>query len=72
MKRDSDEPDPVVDRALETSKLKLERRVFDEVSVSGFSHIDQEVAFFSQVAALVRPNHVLLDFGAGRGEFYFD
>ena len=72
MKRDSDEPDPVVDRALETSKLKLERRVFDEVSVSGFSHIDQEVAFFSQVAALVRPNQVLLDFGAGRGEFYFD
>ena len=70
----SNEPDndPMVDRSRETSKLRIERRVFEEVSVSGFSHIDQEVAFFSQVAALIRPDHVLLDFGAGRGEFYYD
>jgi SAM-dependent methyltransferase len=61
-----------IDPVRETSKLRLERRVFEEANVSGFSHVDQEVAFFSQVAALVRPEHVLLDFGAGRGEFHFD
>lgn len=31
--------------------------------------MDPEIAFFTQVAALVRPNDVVLDFGAGRGEF---
>ena len=66
------EAEPTVDLARETSKLRVERRVFPEVNVSGFSNIDQEVAFFSQVAALIRPNHVLLDFGAGRGEYYTD
>lgn len=63
---------PRVDAERETSKIQVERRVFEEVNVSGFSHIDQEVAFFTQVAALIRPSDVLLDFGAGRGEFYSD
>ena len=75
MKKDlttEDQDDAVVDWDRATSKLHLERRVFEEVSVGGFSHIDQEVAFFSQVAALIRPDDTLLDFGAGRGEFYFD
>jgi SAM-dependent methyltransferase len=61
-----------IDLTRDNSKLRLERRILPEANVSGFSHIDQEVAFFSQVAALVRPDHVLLDFGAGRGEFYYD
>ena len=61
-----------VDLARDTSKLRVERRIFPEVNVSGFSNIDQEVAFFSQVAALVRPHHVVLDFGAGRGGYYSD
>src|SRR5688572_1016169 len=65
-------PVVTVDVAKETSKIRLERRVFEEVNVSGFSHIDQEIAFFTQVAALVRPDDVLLDFGAGRGEFFHD
>ena len=43
--------------------------MFPEAAVSGFAHIDQEVAFFTQVAALLRPDDVVLDFGAGRGEF---
>jgi SAM-dependent methyltransferase len=64
--------EPTVDFARDTSKLRIERRVFPEVEVSGFANIDQEVAFFSQVAALIRANHVLLDFGAGRGEYYSD
>ena len=70
--RQTTENDPTVDESRATSKLLAERRVFQEVSVSGFSHIDQEVAFFTQVAALIRPDHFLLDFGAGRGEFFHD
>lgn len=68
----SREPVVTVDRERETSKIQLERRVFEEVNVSGFSHLDQEVAFFTQVAALLRADDVLLDFGAGRGEFFYD
>jgi SAM-dependent methyltransferase len=63
------QPVVTVDVSKDTSKIRLERSVFQEVEVSGFSHIDQEVAFFTQVAALLRPDDVLLDFGAGRGEF---
>lgn len=65
-------PVVTVDPGKETSKMRLERRVFDEVNVSGFSHVDQEVGFFTQVAALLRPDDVVLDFGAGRGEFFHD
>lgn len=73
MKKVADEiRTPTVDAALETSKIRLERQVFDEVSVGGFAHIDQEVAFFTQLAALIRPGDVLLDFGAGRGEFFYN
>jgi SAM-dependent methyltransferase len=60
---------PVYDLAKEKPKHRLERRVYPEVNVSGFPHDDQEVAFFTQVAALLRPTDVVLDFGAGRGEF---
>ncbi|MBA3511517.1 class I SAM-dependent methyltransferase [Sphingomonas sp.] len=52
--------------------MRLERQAFEEVNVSGFSHIDQEVAFFTQIAALVRADDFVLDFGAGRGEFFYD
>lgn len=39
---------------------------------TGFSHLDPDVAFFNQVSALVRPEHHVLDFGAGRGEWLED
>jgi SAM-dependent methyltransferase len=42
--------------------------VYPEVNVSGFPHLDPEVAFYTQFAALLRPTDVILDFGAGRGE----
>ncbi len=60
---------PPVDPARITSKYRVERAVFPEVGAGGFVHFDQEVAFFNQVHALLRPEHVVLDFGAGRGEF---
>lgn len=46
--------------------------MFEEVAVSGFAHIDQEVAFFTQVAALLSSEQIVLDFGAGRGEFCYE
>ena len=60
---------PLYDESKEGPKHRLERRAYREANVSGFPHLDQEVAFFTQVAALLRPDDVMLDFGAGRGEF---
>lgn len=57
------------DRSKEKEGHRLQRRVFQEANVSGFPHHDQEIAFFTQLAALLRPEDVVLDFGAGRGEF---
>lgn len=59
----------VYDFGKESRRQRIIRRVYPETNVSGFPHKDQEVAFFTQVAALLRPGHVILDFGAGRGEF---
>ncbi len=60
---------PVYEFAKESNKHRLERLAYSEANVSGFAHNDPEVAFFVQVAALLDPADVVLDFGAGRGEF---
>lgn len=62
---------PVVttDPSKENRGHQLVKRFFPKARVSGFAHIDQEVAFFTQVAALLRPDDMVLDFRAGRGEF---
>jgi len=57
------------DCSKEQRQHRLERRAYCEANVSGFPHNDQVVAFFTQVAALLRPTDKVLDFGAGRGEF---
>lgn len=46
----------------------LAQRFYPEIAVGGFSHVDGSVAFYSQIAALLRPEDRLLDYGAGRGE----
>ena len=61
----------VYDFEKEKPRHRLERKVYPEANVSGFSHKDQEVAFFTQVAALLSPDDLVLDFGAGRGEFVY-
>jgi SAM-dependent methyltransferase len=55
-----------------SSRVALERRMFAEVNVSGIARNDQEVRFFTQVSALLRPDQMALDFGAGRGEWYLE
>lgn len=43
--------------------------LYPEVSVGGFSRIDGTIQFFTRVNALLRPDMVVVDFGAGRGEY---
>ncbi len=45
---------------------------FPEIDVAGFSHLDGTVLFYSFVAALIRKEHHVLEFGAGRGEHILD
>lgn len=41
--------------------------LYPEVAAGGFSRSDGTVEFWSRVQALVRPEHTVLDLGAGRG-----
>lgn len=50
-----------------SSDDRLKAAFFPEVSIGGFSHVDGTVAMYNQVASLIRPNDVVLEFGAGRG-----
>ncbi len=42
-------------------------RLFPEIAAGGFSRLDGTVQFYNRVNALLRPDMVVLDFGAGRG-----
>jgi len=55
-----------------TRSRKIVERFFPEVAVSGFSHVDGSVGFYSQIAARLKPTDQVLDFGAGRGEPIMD
>jgi len=52
--------------------IALAARHYPEIAVGGFSRVDWAILFWSQVAALLRPDHRVLDFGAGRGEHILD
>jgi len=45
---------------------------FPEISAGGFSRVDGTVQFWQRVGALIRPDSVVLDFGAGRGASHSD
>jgi SAM-dependent methyltransferase len=40
---------------------------FPEIAAGGFSRIDGTIQFWQRIGALIRPDSVVLDFGAGRG-----
>jgi SAM-dependent methyltransferase len=40
---------------------------FPEIAAGGFSRVDGSVQFWQRINALIRPDAVVLDFGAGRG-----
>jgi SAM-dependent methyltransferase len=47
---------------------RIEARFYPEIQVAGFSHVDGTISFYTPIAAVLKPEHRLLDFGAGRGE----
>ena len=44
------------------------RRLYPEVQAGGFSRVDGNIEFYSRVNALLIPEMVVVDFGAGRGK----
>lgn len=52
--------------------LALRHHFYPESNIGGFSRVDIAVAFYLQINAALRPEHRLLDFGAGRGEHIVD
>lgn len=43
--------------------------LYPEQGAGGFTRFDHKVQFFSRVNSLIKPNSIILDFGAGRGEW---
>src|SRR5215831_7869953 len=43
---------------------------FPEVGAGGFSRVDSTVQFYQRISALIKPDFVVVDFGAGRGAGY--
>ncbi len=50
----------------------LRLRIFPEIGAGGYSRVDGTVDFFMRVNALLRSDMVVVDFGAGRGEWMDD
>jgi SAM-dependent methyltransferase len=53
-------------------KQEVAARFFPEITAGGFTRIDGTVAFYSRINALVSGSSVVVDFGAGRGQFVGD
>jgi len=54
------------------ARAALRRRVYPEVAAGGFTRVDGTVEFYTRVNALLRPDMVVVDYGAGRGRFMED
>ena len=66
-------PNPrAIDADKVNSRTRLEMRMYREARATGFAHFDQQVCFFTQVAALLGDDDTVLDYGAGRGEWFHD
>ena len=66
------QPNERFDVGRATSQLKMDIAAYREARIAGFSHLDPEIMFFTQVAAILKPTDRVLDFGAGRGEWFED
>ncbi len=47
-------------------------RMYPEIGAGGYSRIDGTVEFFARINALLKPEMVVVDFGAGRGRTIVD
>ena len=52
--------------------MSMKSRFHNEASIDGFTKYDSTIMFYNFVHALLKPGMNLLDFGAGRAEWYFD
>jgi SAM-dependent methyltransferase len=43
------------------------RRMYPEIGAGGYAHVDGSIEFYLRINALLKPEMVVLDFGAGRG-----
>jgi SAM-dependent methyltransferase len=50
----------------------IRRQVYPEVDAGGFTRVDGSINFYARVNALLRPEMVVLDYGAGRGRWADD
>lgn len=57
-----------VDADRAASGFSTLRRLYPEVQAGGFSRVDGNIEFYSRVNALLTPEMVVVDFGAGRGK----
>ena len=44
-------------------------QIYPETAAGGFSHVDGSIQFYTRIAALLTPDTVVLNLGAGRGEY---
>src|SRR4051794_4800196 len=54
------------------SNIDPTRYFYPEIEAGGFSRVDSTIQFYERVNALIKPEFVVLDFGAGRGTGYID
>lgn len=47
-------------------------RLYPEATVGGFSRLDGTVDFYARINALLQPEMVVLDLGAGRGSWFYE
>jgi SAM-dependent methyltransferase len=56
-----------------TAKIeRIKREIYPEYAVGGFTRVDGTVQFYQRINALVLPDHMVLDIGAGRGQAHHD
>jgi len=51
---------------------RTKRLIYPETVAGGFSRVDGTIEFYQRVNSLVKPSHVVLDIGAGRGQGHID
>ena len=55
-----------------TKTNALRTRLYPEIRAGGFASIDGAVQFYGRVSALTKPQDIVLELGAGRGEYLIE
>lgn len=60
------------DRGSVVRHRSLRTSYYPETSIDDFTRVDSTVEFYTRVGALIEPGSVVVDYGAGRGEWFVD